>query len=26
VDGIDSPIINMTSTPPAFTGPTVKVT
>jgi hypothetical protein len=26
VDGIDSPIINMTSTPPAFTGPTVTVT
>ena len=26
VDGIDSPIINRTSTPPAFTGPTVTVT
>jgi hypothetical protein len=26
VDGIDSPIINMTSTPPSFTGPTVTVT
>jgi hypothetical protein len=26
VDGIDSPIINMTSTPPAFTGPTMMVT
>ncbi len=26
VDGIDSPVIDMTSTPPAFMGPTVKVT
>jgi hypothetical protein len=26
VDGIDSPIINMASTPPAFTGPTMTVT
>jgi hypothetical protein len=26
VDGIDSPIINMTSTPPAFMGPSVTVT
>jgi hypothetical protein len=26
VDGIDSPIINMTSTPPAFMGPTMTVT
>jgi hypothetical protein len=26
VDGIDSPIINMTSTPPGFTGPTMTVT
>jgi|SRR5208282_3280004 len=25
VDGVDSPIIDMTSTPPAFTGPSVKV-
>jgi hypothetical protein len=26
VDGIDSPIVNMTSTPPTFSGPTVTVT
>jgi hypothetical protein len=26
VDGIDSPIIDMTKTPPAFTGPSVQVT
>jgi hypothetical protein len=26
VDGIDSPIINMASKPPAFTGPTITVT
>jgi hypothetical protein len=26
VDGIDSPIIDMTTKPPSFTGPSVKVT